>query len=108
MTGRQSAAFTRLELCGLPPPGRLEGRSLVSLLKNPIASWDHPARSVVYHNDVVGKTIVDERWRYTEWDGGKQGRELYDHDADPGEYQNLADDPRFAGSIAEMKRMLAP
>ena len=33
------------------------------------------------------------RWRYTEWDGGKVAADLYDHDADPGEYHNLAGEP---------------
>ena len=90
------------------PPSALEGHSLVPLLARPDAPWDHPAHSVVHHNDSVGKTVVNERWRYTEWDGGKQGRELYDHDSDPGEYHNLASDPRYATIVAEMKRLLLP
>jgi iduronate 2-sulfatase len=32
-----------------------------------------------------GYTLRTPRWRYTEWDQGDQGRELYDHDADPRE-----------------------
>ncbi len=37
---------TLAELCGLPPPAELEGRSLVPLLNNPAAPWDRPAYSV--------------------------------------------------------------
>jgi hypothetical protein len=32
--------------------------------------------------------------------------ELYDHDADPGEYKNLASDPQFAKTIAELQELL--
>jgi uncharacterized sulfatase len=99
---------TLAELCNLSPPAKLEGRSLAPLLKQPDAPWDRPAHSLVHHNDVVGKTVCNERWRYTEWDGGKQGRELYDHDSDPGEYHNLAGNPQHAATLAEMKRMLSP
>jgi len=37
-----------------------------------------------------GYSLRTARWRYTEWDQGDQGRELYDHDADPRELVNLA------------------
>ena len=46
------------------------------------------------------------RWRYTEWDDGKQGTELYDHDADPGEMHNLAGDTKYAAVIAEHKALV--
>src|SRR6059036_3062663 len=38
----------------------------------------------------MGRSVRREKWRYTEWDGGKRGIELYDHDADPKEHVNLA------------------
>ena len=34
-------------------------------------------------NGIFGYSLRTPRWRYTEWDEGQQGRELYDHDADP-------------------------
>ncbi len=99
---------TLADLCGLPAPAQLEGKSLASLLSKPDAPWDRPARSIVHHNDSVGRSVRNECYRYTEWDGGKTAVELYDHTTDPGEYQNLAADPAHAATIADLKRLLLP
>ena len=41
-----------------------------------------------------------------EWDDGKKGVELYDHDADPRELRNLAKDPKHAETVEAMKKLL--
>ncbi|MGH9838652.1 MAG: sulfatase [Blastocatellia bacterium] len=101
---------TLAELCGLPAPAGLAGRSLRPLLKNPRAAWDKPAFTQLRRGDdkqnFMGYSVRTERWRYTEWDGGKQGAELYDETRDPREVHNLAHDPKSARTVAEMKRLL--
>ena len=52
------------------------------------------------------RSVRTERWRYTEWDAGRAGTELYDHDADRHEYRNLAGDPSYAATVAELKALL--
>jgi uncharacterized sulfatase len=97
---------TLVEACGLPMPQGLEGRSLVPLLKNPGARWDKPALSYIRRGKVMGVSVRTERYRYTEWDEGRQGTELYDHQNDPTESLNLASEARFAPLVAKLKPLL--
>jgi len=55
---------------------------------------------------VMGASIRTDRWRYTEWNEGEQGIELYDHSNDPGEFDNLASKPKFAGIISDLREKL--
>ena len=55
---------------------------------------------------IMGYSVRTERWRYTEWDGGKAGVELYDHDNDPHEWQNLANEKKYLKTMAELKERL--
>ncbi len=54
--------------------------------------------------DFLGRTVRTERWRYTEWPDGSA--ELYDQDADPREYANLADSTQYAATRAALKQIL--
>ena len=89
---------TLVELCGLPQKPELEGESLVPLLKDPAAPWDHPAVTTHGRNNHAVRT---ERWRYIRYADGTE--ELYDHDNDPHEWTNLAAESR----LDEVKRDLA-
>ena len=84
-------------------PAKVEGRSLKPLLRNPAAAkW-----ADVAHTQVVGgRSVRVPGWRYTEWEDGTAGAELYDETRDPGEYVNLAKEPRHAALVARLKAML--
>jgi iduronate 2-sulfatase len=97
---------TLADLCGLPSPANLEGTSLRPLLSDPTRPWKMTAFTQVQRGRIVGRSVRTQRWRYTEWDEGREGAELYDHDSDPGEYHNLAGDAKYAQTIAEMRELL--
>ncbi|MBL8236265.1 MAG: sulfatase [Bryobacterales bacterium] len=95
---------TLADLCGLKDvPANLHGASLRPLLNNPGAKWDRPAISQVARGPkVMGYSIRTERYRYTEWNGGQEGEELYDYQTDPNELKNLAKSERHAKQKAEL------
>lgn len=98
---------TLAELCGLTVPHKLEGRSLRPLLQSPNSEWKRPAITQVSRKGIKGSSIRTERWRYTEWNKGQDGAELYDHDNDPREHRNLATDPAYAKTVAELKQLMS-
>ncbi|HET7218810.1 MAG TPA: sulfatase [Vicinamibacterales bacterium] len=101
---------TLADLAGLSAPAGVQGRSLTPLLKEPGSAWDHPALTQVQRGvgaeSFKGYSVRTERWRYTEWDAGKKGVELYDEVGDPYEMRNLADDPVHRGTVADLQRVL--
>jgi iduronate 2-sulfatase len=98
---------TLSDLCGLGVPAHAEGASLKPLLDDPKLPWKKGAfTQVTRGKGVQGRSVRTERWRYTEWDEGKAGAELYDHDADPKERKNLAADPAHAGTVSELGALL--
>lgn len=116
--GRRAAGLVELldlyptlcDLCGLPAPDSLQGRSLRAMLDDAAATIHDAAFTQARRGanaEHWGRTVRTVRWRCTEWDEGCHGLELYDHDADPQEYTNLADDPRHAGTLKELRALLA-
>lgn len=112
---------TLTDLCGVVPAARVEGHSFRSLVEDPSAQWDYAAYSQVTRDvpsdvqddkkrnnkkQIMGRSVRTERWRYTEWDGGRYGCELYDHDNDPQEMRNLALDPHQEEVVEKMKELL--
>ncbi len=97
---------TVADLCGLTPPADLHGKNLRPLLDDPSRSWHEVAFSQVTRGKLMGRTVRTARWRYIEWDEGKEGVELYDHKRDPRELTNLAADPAHAETVKRLKEML--
>jgi iduronate 2-sulfatase len=103
---------TLTELCGLPQAPGMEGLSFAPLLKNPQMPWKKAAYTMVLRQkDKLGKSVVTERYRYTEWDGGKAGSEFYDHETDPNEWTNLAwpsrkPDAKTSAKLEDMRKLL--
>ena len=102
---------TLCDLAGVPLPAGVDGRSLAPLVRAggaDAAAWTaRPAFTEVQHRDVRGVSMRSGRWRYTVWNGGEAGRQLYDHNTDPHELTNLADLPNHSATVqaldAEMR-----
>jgi uncharacterized sulfatase len=102
---------TLAEICGLEhTPRDLQGRSLAPLLSNPNAAWDSPAISQMQRQrqgkTVMGYSMRTERYRYTEWEFGEEGAELYDYEKDPREVSNVAADPAASTVRAQLRQQL--
>jgi uncharacterized sulfatase len=94
-------------LGGLRAPDVLEGQSLAPLLDNPGRRWKQAAFTQMYvPKDVMGRSVVNDRYRYTRWTGPHPGEELYDHATDSREFTNLANSTAHAGRLKEMRALL--
>lgn len=78
---------TLMDLCGLPTPRHVQGKSLRPLLVDPKTPWTAPAITTYRQNN---HTVRTEQWRYTRYSDG--GEELYNEAKDPYEWTNLARD----------------
>jgi arylsulfatase A-like enzyme len=90
-----------IDLCGLTAKPGLEGVSIMPLLKNPSAKWEHPAITTYERGN---HSVRNERWRYIRYHDGTE--ELYDHDTDQMEWTNLAGKPQYAKVKQELAKWL--
>jgi arylsulfatase A-like enzyme len=105
MVSSLDLAPTVLALEGLPADARHKGIDLVRLAKGEHA-LDEGDRAILS----LGRGSVAihwGKWRYVARDPLLDERsvrhELYDHDVDPGETHNVADEPAFAATVADLK-----
>jgi arylsulfatase A-like enzyme len=92
---------TLLELCGLPARQDLEGHSIAAQLKDASAPREFPA--ITTHNQ-GNHTVRTEKWRYIRYADGSE--ELYDEQADPNEWKNLAGDSNYTEVKAGLAKWL--
>ncbi|MFT3990581.1 MAG: sulfatase [Luteolibacter sp.] len=97
---------TLAELCGLPVPKELDGKSLTPLLDDPKHAWNRPAFTVWSENgeSAHGVSIRNERWRYTKFRDGSEM--LFDLDQDPQELKNVVNEPGNAWVHAELQKQI--
>jgi iduronate 2-sulfatase len=89
---------TLSELAGLPLPSHLEGVSAKPLLDTPDRPWKTAAFSQyprgLPDQQLMGYAMRTDRYRYVEWQHRDTGQivaqELYDHETDPAENENIA------------------
>jgi choline-sulfatase len=116
--GQRSASLVELldvfptlcDLAGVPAPANLQGKSLRPLLNDATATIHDAAFTQARRGENAefwGRSVRTVRWRCTEWDEGTNGIELYDHDADPHEFTNLAGRPDYAAVLSELRGLLA-
>ncbi len=97
---------TTAALCGLPVPGRLQGKDISPLLDDPTASVRDAAFSVAPMRQ--GFLLRERDWTYIQYgEHAENGIELYDVQADPHGYTNLATHPAHAGRVAEFQARMA-
>ena len=92
---------TLTQLCNLPIQNKLEGKSLVPLLENTDLVWERPVLSCWYYNNY---SVRSNNWRYIRYRSGSE--ELYNHEIDPGEHNNLALDTKYDSIISEHKKWI--
>lgn len=98
---------TLAELCDLQSvPDYLEGLSFAGIIDEPSKSFRPEVRAIVGRGAILGRTVKNEKWRYTVW-GDDMAVELYDQKEDIMEYHNLANDSAYNKVCLEMREILS-
>ena len=91
---------TLCELAGVDIPSHAQGRSLASLIRDP----DAPFKEAIFGRYHGGECVRTDSYQYSEWTSG--ARMLYNHNTDPDENLNIAEDPRYKEIVESHKSLL--
>ena len=100
-----------LEICGFEKKNDLDGVSLAKTLTTPAALPKKYAKTMVFHfdtttrKDVLSQTVIAEKWRFTAWNHGDYGNELY-MKSPQGEYDNRINDAKLKLLIKEAESII--
>jgi arylsulfatase A-like enzyme len=116
---------TLVEMADFQIPDHLQGTSLAPLLENPDLEWKEAAysqfllgrfgRTTTVKGEQMGYAIRTDRYRYVEWydwikEENKTGallhRELFDHQSDPQENTNIAQEKVHMALIESLSQQL--
>ncbi|WP_339724354.1 sulfatase [uncultured Paraglaciecola sp.] len=108
---------TIAEIADINTPPYLSGKSLIPIIDNPNAVIRTSAfsmamstawwtRSELQSLEQMGYSIRTKNYRYTEWSEGHAGIEMYHHETDPNEHNNLNNNRELATSKLRLKRLL--
>ncbi|NQU51279.1 MAG: sulfatase [Bacteroidetes bacterium] len=90
---------TLLSYAGIEKPDYSDGLDLMELLKNPESGRENPTLTTWGRGNY---SLRSSKWRYTVYFDGSE--ELYDHENDPNEWDNLAEQQQFVQIKNELKK----
>jgi iduronate 2-sulfatase len=93
---------TLCALASIKVPETVQGRGFTKLFNQPDSSF----RESVYSRYGSGDAIVTGDFTYTSYNDGMADM-LYDLRSDPQENTNVVNEAKYAGNVAEMKKLLA-
>ncbi len=95
---------TICDYAGVKPPAQMRGRSLRPLIEGKATARDHFVVSEIPTN--IGRVVRTDRYKYVTY-AGEKVEQLFDLTSDPGETRNLAAEGKYAGVVADHRKLLA-
>lgn len=98
---------TVTELCGLPVPTRLQGKSLVKTLDDPTHTVRDVAFTVSHYGGATHFMLRSDKWAYIQYaEDASKGIELYDMERDPQQFTNLANSSYHQNVVKQFQERL--